>query len=299
MRAAADHVPAARQHEGTVILCADDYAMTEGVSAGIEELAAAERLSATSALVTSRHWPTHARRISRWRPGLAIGLHFNLTLGAPLGPMPHLAPGGTLPPVRDVMRRALLARLDEAEIATELARQLDRFESELGHSPDFIDGHQHVHALPQVRRAVLQVLLGRYPGEKPMLRDPADAPPAIVARGAAVRKALGLSVLSAGFGARARALGFPTNIGFSGVSPFDERIPYAHEFERFLLRPGALHLVMCHPGYPDAELARIDTLVARRRSELDALRTAPDLPARILKPRRAEGKGVSWGKHEA
>ena len=34
-----------------IILCADDYAMTEGVSRAIGELAAAQRLSATSVLV--------------------------------------------------------------------------------------------------------------------------------------------------------------------------------------------------------------------------------------------------------
>ena len=34
-----------------IILCADDYAMTEGVSRAIGELAAARRLSATSVMV--------------------------------------------------------------------------------------------------------------------------------------------------------------------------------------------------------------------------------------------------------
>ncbi len=282
-----------------VILCADDYAMTDGVSDGIEELIAAGRLSATSALVTTRHWPSHARRLVRWRDRIAIGLHFNLTLGEPRGPMPRLAPSGTLPSLQTLLRSALVGRLDEAEIAAELIRQLDAFENELGHPPDIVDGHQHVHALPQVRRAVVSVLARRYPGARPMLRDPADKPVAIAARGAAVGKALGLSALSTGFGARARALGFRTNRGFSGVSPFDERVPYARELERFLVRPGPLHLVMCHPGYPDDELARIDSLVARRRAELETLLRHPDLPARVRLPARDASDQVCWDAPDA
>lgn len=270
--------------------------MTDGVSAGIEELIDAGRLSATSALVTTGYWPSHSRRLLHWRPRAAIGLHFNLTLGEPLGPMPHLAPSGTFPSLQVLLRSAFLGRVDEAEIAAELSRQLDRFEDELGHPPDIVDGHQHVHALPQVRRAVIRVLEHRYPGAKPMLRDPADSPVAIAARGAAVPKALGLAALSAGFGARARALGFTTNKGFSGVSPFDERVPYARELERFLTRPGPLHLIMCHPGYPDDELARLDSLVSRRRTELETLRTDPDLPTRIRRPLRNSANQVSWGE---
>ena len=37
-----------------ILRCADHYALTEGVSRAIGELAAARRLSATSAIVTTR-----------------------------------------------------------------------------------------------------------------------------------------------------------------------------------------------------------------------------------------------------
>lgn len=281
------------------ILCADDYAMTDGISSGIAELAAAERLSATSALVTSRHWRNHAARLAALRPRLAIALHLNLTLGAPLGPMPRTAPSGTFPAVRSLLVRSLAGRLDEAEIAEEIRRQLDAFEDAIGHPPDMIDGHQHVHVFPQVRRTLLRMLKERYLAPKPMLRDIADRPAAIIGRGAAIPKALGLAALAAGFGARARALGFPTNSGFSGVSAFDERVPYARELQCFLRRPGPLHLVMCHPGYPDDELARIDPLVSRRRAELEALRDDPGLPAKIFYPRRDETGRIAWDPVDA
>lgn len=281
------------------ILCADDFAMTDGISAGIAELAAAGRLSATGALVTSRRWRDHAPGLAALRPRLAIALHFNLTLGQPLGPMPCLAPSGTFPAVGTLLGRCLAGRLDEAELAGEIRRQLDVFEDALRHPPDMVDGHQHVHVFPQVRRTLLRVLTERYPEAKPLLRDVADTPAAIVARGTAIPKALGLAILSAGFGARARALGFPTNKGFSGVSTFDERVPCARELQRFFRRPGPLHLVMCHPGYPDDELDRIDLLVARRERELETLRDDPDLPARIRRPRRDQAGRIAWNMADA
>ena len=58
-----------------------------------------------------------------------------------------------------------------------------------------------------------------------------------------------------GFGAAARRRGLPTNDSFAGFSSFDERQPYAAELEQALSAPRERHLVMCHPGHPDAELA--------------------------------------------
>ena len=62
-----DRASTARPSQGDaqrmIILCADDYAMTEGVSRAIGELAAAQRLSATSVMVTSPHWPATAPRL--------------------------------------------------------------------------------------------------------------------------------------------------------------------------------------------------------------------------------------------
>ena len=100
-----------------IILCADDYALTEGVSRAIGELAAAQRLSATSVLVTSAHWPASAPRLCVHRGHLSVGLHLDLTLGAPLGPMPRLAPAGTFPgaarPPRAIAARPSRRRRDQ------------------------------------------------------------------------------------------------------------------------------------------------------------------------------------------
>src|SRR5882672_7180961 len=191
-----------------IILCADDYALTEGISRAIGELAAAQRLSATSVLVTSAHWPASAPRLSVHRRHLSVGLHLDLTLGTPLGPMPRLAPAGKFP--------ALLGLLDVEEIKAELGRQLDRFETGMRAPPDHIDGHQHVHVLSGVRQALLETVRQRYPSRPPLIRNPSDRLRTIMARGVAVPKAATIGALALGFARAARELRLPVNDSFAG-----------------------------------------------------------------------------------
>lgn len=280
-----------------LILCADDYALTEGVSRAIGELAAARRLSATSVMVTTRHWPAASARLSAHRGHLALGLHLNLTLGAPLGPMPKLAPRGQFPGRNALMGRALLGTLQRAEIRGEIARQLDAFEIAIGHPPDHIDGHEHTHVLPGIRSPLLDVIAGRYGAIKPLVRDPSDRWQAINARRLSRGKALVVSSLAGGLAKQAGRLAIPTNIGFSGFSAFDESIPYADELAVALIDPGPRHILMCHPGHPDAELATLDPIVQRRRMEYEALMRDGSLSDRIWRPSRAaDGPPVDWLK---
>jgi len=278
-----------------IILCADDYALTEGVSRAVGELAAARRVSATSALVTTRHWPAMAQRLIVHRGRIAVGLHLNLTLGGPLGAMPGLAPNGIFPKRNALVARALLGLVDAAEIAAEIERQLDAFEQHLGFAPDHIDGHEHVHVLSGIRQPLFGVAARRYPGVKPLVRDPSDRWRAIAARGARSAKALLVGTLALRFSAGAQRHGLPTNDGFSGFSSFDVKVPYARELETALARPGPRHIVMCHPGHADADLAAIDPVVERRRMEYDALMRDASLSERIWRPSRGtDGPPVDW-----
>jgi predicted glycoside hydrolase/deacetylase ChbG (UPF0249 family) len=280
-----------------ILLCADDYALTEGVSRAVQELAAARRLSATSAMVTTPHWPAMAQRLRVHRGRIAVGLHLNLTLGAPLGAMPRLAPGGVLPGRNAVLARVLTGRASRREIAAEIERQLDAFEAHLGFPPDHIDGHEHMHVLPGIRRCLLDAVARRYPRMKPLLRDPADSWSAIAARGGVRGKAGAVAALAARFGAAARRRGIPTNRGFSGFSSFDVSVPYAGELERAFRLPGPRHIVMCHPGHPDAALAALDPVVERRRMEYEALMRDASLVERIWRPARsADGPPVDWSE---
>jgi len=279
----------------TIILCADDYALSEGVSSAIAELAAARRLSATSVLVTAAQWPAGAARLLANRGHLALGLHLNLTLGRPLGAMPRLAPSGAFPGLASLAPRALLGRVDASELKAEIGRQLDRFEQGLRFPPDHIDGHQHVHVLPGVRQALLEVVIKRYPSRPPLIRVPRGLRRAIAGPGQARAKAAMVGLLGLGFAKSVREASLPANDSFAGFSRFDLRTPYARELQEALREPGRRHIVMCHPGHPDAELARLDPVVTRRGMEYEVLMREPDLPERIWRPSRdADGPALDW-----
>ena len=269
-----------------IILTADDYALTYGVSRAIEQLARAGRLSATSAMVTMPDWQDSAARIRDLRGQVAVGLHLNLTVGAPAGPMPRLAPHGRFPDLRRLIVSALAQRLSNDEIAAEIRRQLDQFEHALGFQPDHVDGHQHVQILPTIRRALLDELQRRYGAAPPLVRNPP-------AKGHG--KARIVNLLSTGFGRAASRRGLPVNDAFAGFSSFDVREDYAVELDAALTVAGQRAIVMCHPGFPDATLAGLDPVVARRRQEYDVLMTDPTLPAKIWRPdRSANGGPIDW-----
>lgn len=253
------------------ILCADDFALTDGVSRSILALLGLGKLSATGAMTNRPHWPRLASELGAFSARADLGLHFNLTCGEPLAPMPRIAPDGAFPTLGRVVRAANGSAEARHEIAQELTRQLDAFEQALGRVPDFVDGHQHVHAMPGVRGAVLSVLSRRYPAGSVYVRDPADSPGAIRARGVAVGKALVIAALAAGLRGAASRRQIPLNRGFSGVSPFDPDRDFAADLQRFLSRPGRAHLVMCHPGHVDDELLRLDPVVATRPLEHAAI----------------------------
>ena len=73
--------------------CADDFALSPGVSRGILEAVAAGRLTATS-VMTSSSGRRGACCFRLSEGAVDIGLHFNLTLGPPLSAMAKFAPSG-------------------------------------------------------------------------------------------------------------------------------------------------------------------------------------------------------------
>ena len=76
------------------ILCADDYALSPGVTRGIIDALGKGRLNATGAMTNRPLWKEAAPDVAAFADRADIGLHLNLTFGAPLGPMPELAPSG-------------------------------------------------------------------------------------------------------------------------------------------------------------------------------------------------------------
>jgi hypothetical protein len=261
-----DPTPAAPRTR-RIWLCADDYGIAPGVNQAIRELAARGRINATSVMVVAPGFDkAQALALDQARasaPALAIGLH--LTLTAPYRPLTGFVPvrQEAFLPLSAMVRAALLRRLDAHTIRREVDAQLAAFATAFGRPPDFVDGHQHVHVLPQVREAVLAAVTEMTP--RPWVRQCETARPL---RGLwAGPKTMVIGLMSRGLRERARAAGIATNTAFAGVYVFRPGADFSALFPRFLALTPEGGLIMCHPGIVDAALQRLDPLTLLREQE--------------------------------
>jgi predicted glycoside hydrolase/deacetylase ChbG (UPF0249 family) len=267
-----------RQGPRSFWLCADDYGISPAVNAAIRALIAGGRINATSVMTAAPHLSAQeAGALSQLNAGekrAALGLHVTLT--APFKPLSAgFAPlrEGCFLPQSATMRASLARRLKPETLAVEIAAQLRAFADAFGRMPDFLDGHQHVHLLPQVRDAFLKVVAQTAPtawvrqcGRARSARDWRE------------RKALVLDVMSLGFKRKARRLGILTNPAFDGAYDFTRRQDFAKLFPRFLTGLPAGGLIMCHPGHVDATLERLDSLTDQREREFAYFNSDDFLP---------------------
>jgi predicted glycoside hydrolase/deacetylase ChbG (UPF0249 family) len=128
----------------TIIVCADDFGADAHRDDAILELAAAGRLSATTCFADSPAWPAAAARLRALPSGFKVGLHFNLT--RPFGHGER--------PLGWWLLQSALGAVNVQAVRANLERQAAKLAAELGRPPDFLDGHEHVHAFPGVRTAV-------------------------------------------------------------------------------------------------------------------------------------------------
>lgn len=288
-----------------VVLCADDFGMSPGIDTGIIRLAAQGRLSAASCLARGPTFASHAPALAA--TGVQVGLHLNFTerLGPPeaergaagrrpgdqASPVrePYAAPTGLYLPLSVLIRRAYLRRLDGRVLRAQIQDQLDGFETAFGRPPDFVDGHQHVHQLPQIRQALLDTLQRRYRGMAlPWLRSTRaislDGTPAGHRRKAAIIQALGAAALAR----RANRAGFGLNARFAGVYDFrGGEAAYRALLSEWLRRIGDGDVLMCHPA---AQADASDPLGPQRVAEFNVLsadETGRWLQQYGIQPRRA------------
>ncbi len=249
-------------------LCADDYGISPSVNTAIRNLIECRRINATSAMVVTsslhRSEATALNLLNTPVTRAAIGLH--LTLTAPFRPLSEdFSPlkNGTFLPVGTLLARALIRLLDQKALAREIASQLRMFVHTFGRAPDFIDGHQHVQLFPQISEALIEVARELAPDA--WLRQCGRV--GALSKRITDRKGLLLDMLSKRFRERAAAGGMRTNPAFAGTYSFTPDADFAGRFPHFLdgLPDGSV--VMCHPGFVDTELQRLDPLTDLREKE--------------------------------
>jgi predicted glycoside hydrolase/deacetylase ChbG (UPF0249 family) len=263
-------------------LCADDYGMAPGVNDAIRQLIAKKRINATSVMTAAGLLGNGEvgalAALNTGEARAAIGLHVTLT--APFKPLSDgFAPlrDGAFLPINEMMKLAMTRRLNPASLVAEIAAQLRAFIEMFGRAPDFIDGHQHVHLLPQVRNAFLKVASENAP--RAWVRQCGRARAGRLVHD---RKSLVLDVLSLGFKSQAARHGLSTNPAFGGAYGFTAKAQFSKLFPRFLNGLPDGGLIMCHPGFVDAALESLDSLTSLREHEF-AFFNSDAYPAMLAK----------------
>lgn len=224
-----------------IVLCADDYGITQAVGAGIRELTAARRLSAVTCMSSAPMWPAEAELLKPLQDKIDVGFHFNLTLNLGHSSVKNLTAW---------IISGLSGHINKDLVEREFLQQLERFESCWGKPPDFIDGHQHVHILPGIRRPLLRLLAERYPkAGRPWIRR---VNPLLTGHDAPL-KALILKILSMGFVKDARLAGLEVSNYFAGLYSLTATANFAAMMSGWLRQSQPGTVLMCHPSISAAQ----------------------------------------------
>ncbi|XP_063171757.1 carbohydrate deacetylase [Candoia aspera] len=143
-----------------LIVTGDDFGYCPRRNQGIVECFLASAISNVSLLVNGSAVLDAVQLAKKHR--IPIGLHANLSEGTPV--CPALKKSSLLNKegffhgkmgIRTSLNKGLL---NMAEVKQELKAQVDLFCELTGHLPHHMDGHQHVHVLPEIRHVFAQVL---------------------------------------------------------------------------------------------------------------------------------------------
>ncbi|MDD5480965.1 ChbG/HpnK family deacetylase [Rhodoferax sp.] len=253
-----------------MVVCADDFAVHASASRGIAQLAEMGRLSATSAMVLSPHWPQHAAMLHDLRGQIDVGLHLDWTSSFAMD-------AGHGLPLAAAMRQALWRGFDPVRATRVIEHQLDLFEAHWQAPPDHVDGHQHVQQFAGIRQALVQVLHTRYASHrvKPYLRI-SRAPAGLADLKSRVIAMMGANALEK----IATHAGITSARALFGIYNFEgDGARYAALMAHWLRVAPQAGLLMCHPAQTVEPADEIGTARAQEFAYLASLQFAQALSA--------------------
>lgn len=208
-----------------VVLCANDFGVSEGICRGILALADQERVSAVSCCVETKFWQRLAPELAR---------------------LPMVA--GRLVSVG--------LTVDLTTVSTQqLHSHLERFRNYFGRLPDFLGSSYYARSHQGIPTQIFDFLQHHF----------GVALPAIVNTLSLHPQGLKARFWSKTYGKRIPAnliqRGIFTNTDFYGLYDPKDELPYGQHMQKWLARSPARGLIVCHPaipGYPgpDDSLAR-------------------------------------------
>ncbi|PYU21408.1 MAG: hypothetical protein DMG32_20760 [Acidobacteria bacterium] len=270
-----------------LIVNADDFGLTEGINRGIMVAHRDGILTSTSLLANGPAFD-QAIAASQQLPQLSVGVHLNISEGRPVSPAAripslvnergelHLSPF-------QLWMRILGRQISLEDIHAECRAQVLKL-FDAGLRPSHLDGHLHVHVLPQL--SPILIALARefcIPNVRCPAEDLEATLPLLWKIGGAGIATLERSAIA--YGVSSFAWRFREQLRMAGLVCPDAFLGLAHTgfldtkalIALLALVPNGTTELMCHPGYAIAQVESLRGELSREReAELVAL-TAPEV----------------------
>lgn len=256
-----------------LIVNADDFGYFSCVSRGILASISSGSVTATGIMANGPDLKNSIRSLQMTDARVDLGVHLNLSLGAPLTPdMQHSLRmwRGRFPGKFTVVAALLSKAISVETVRAEWSAQIERC-LELGIKPLFLNSHEHVHMLPWLY-TIVRGLATTY--RIPYVRHVTSEPLSVAFPRGAVRSFM-LAVLSLASDPPDKGTPLLLGLGASG------KLTCSYLRRRLSsLRKGQVYELMCHPGYYEPSEIKERRLVAYHdwESELRLL-TSPTLQA--------------------
>ncbi len=247
-----------------MIICADDYGLSNAVDDAVIELIQKDRITATSCIVSNYNAKYSTLKLQKYMEKIDIGMHLLLTDGKPLshqksdgGLVDH---HGNLNNFWKLTAKTYSHRIQFESVYKEIRAQVEYFNDLFGRMPYFIDGHKHVQQLPVIRNALMKLI--KDINFSPYLRI--AALPKKLKMDIHFSKTLTFYNMIINYpGAEARKLfsgnGFRCNRYLLGYYNNNSKMTFSEIFKRYTeITPTDRDIFFCHPGHEEPH--RVDCL---------------------------------------
>ena len=143
-----------------LIVTADDFGYAQERDKGIIESFNNGIITRSSLLINGSSSKATAIKLAK-EHGLILGIHLNLTEGKPVSENSNnslTSDEGFFHGkfgFRDALARG---EINMSHVENEIASQIEMFIRHVGYHPNHIDGHQHVHVLPEICNVIARVM---------------------------------------------------------------------------------------------------------------------------------------------
>ena len=249
-----------------LIVNADDYGRTEGVSTGIRSAHLNGIVTSTTAMMNIPGVEMGLEKAQRDCPQLGLGVHLVLTAGEPVLPATQVSTltGGNDHFPSPVQFIQLMPGMDPDQVRAEWNAQIQKFIGLTGTKPDHLDSHHHTSYFSQPLFRVMLELASEFEcAIRPPLAEGGSDLPFDLPAELGDQPTEYIPTLLKQFTPR-----LPENF----FSSFYDKNATSENFLRIITNlPAGTSELMCHPGYSDPELVSVSSYNINREVELGVL----------------------------